>query len=223
MATSNRPGTDAARHGVGDADIRMMIVAHDAFRRDLTKMARAATPANLRDPGKRESINNGWEIFKHQLHLHHSGEDDFLWPSMRKNMGSSEFAMSTLDAMEAEHERIDPLLATVETSFADETSDEHLLSGAIDELTTTLLAHLGHEERDTLPMIGEALSAKEWKGVMGEMRKQVGLAGGAEFFPWLLDGAPQEREEAMLANMPGPGRMLYRRSWKPKYEKTSHW
>jgi hypothetical protein len=42
MTTQKLPGTDAARHGTGDADLTVMLAAHDAFRRDLTRLARAA-------------------------------------------------------------------------------------------------------------------------------------------------------------------------------------
>jgi len=40
MTTQKLPGTDAARHGTGDADLTIMLAAHDAFRRDLTRLAR---------------------------------------------------------------------------------------------------------------------------------------------------------------------------------------
>ncbi len=35
MTTQKLPGADAARHGTGDADLAIMLAAHDAFRRDL--------------------------------------------------------------------------------------------------------------------------------------------------------------------------------------------
>ncbi len=38
MTTQKLPGTDAARHGTGDADLAIMLAAHDAFRRDLTRL-----------------------------------------------------------------------------------------------------------------------------------------------------------------------------------------
>ena len=43
MATSNLPGTDAARHGTGDADLTIMLAAHAAFRRDLVRLAHSTT------------------------------------------------------------------------------------------------------------------------------------------------------------------------------------
>ena len=76
MTTQKLPGTDAARHGTGDADLTIMLAAHDAFRRDLTRLARTAAAADLADPAKRQSVAAGWELFKRQLHLHHTAEDE---------------------------------------------------------------------------------------------------------------------------------------------------
>jgi hypothetical protein len=118
MTTQNLPGTGAARHGTGDADLTIMLAAHDAFRRDLTRLARAAAAADLSDPARRRSVAAGWELFKRELHMHHTAEDEVIWPALRPRLAHSENALSVLDAMEAEHERIDPLLAAVDAAFA---------------------------------------------------------------------------------------------------------
>ena len=47
MTTQKLPGTDAARHGTGDADLTIMLAAHQAFRRDLARLVRAAAVADL--------------------------------------------------------------------------------------------------------------------------------------------------------------------------------
>jgi hypothetical protein len=117
MTTQKLPGTDAARHGTGDADLAIMLAAHDAFRRDLARLARAAAAADLSDPAKRRSVAAGWELFKRELHLHHTAEDGIIWPVLRPRLAHSENALSVLDEMEEEHERIDPLLAAVDAAF----------------------------------------------------------------------------------------------------------
>src|ERR1051326_8767676 len=65
MTTQKLPGSDAARHGTGDADLTIMLAAHDAFRRDLTRLARTAG-----DASRRQSVQAGWGLSKRQLHLH---------------------------------------------------------------------------------------------------------------------------------------------------------
>ena len=90
MTTQNLPDSDAARHGTGDADLTIMLAAHDAFRRDLTRLARTTSAADLSDPARRQSVAAGWDLFKHELHLHHTTEDELIWPTLRPRLAHSE-------------------------------------------------------------------------------------------------------------------------------------
>ena len=220
MTTQNLPGTDAARHGTGDADLTIMLAAHDAFRRDLTRLVRAAAAADLSDPARRRSVEAGWELFKRELHLHHTAEDEVIWPVLRPRLAHSENALSVLDAMEEEHERIDPLLAAVDAAFAQRGEDS--LADVIDALVSTLTGHLAHEERDGLPLIGVALTAAEWRGVGFKIARRNGLSEGGEMFAWMLDGAAGDAA-ATLRTLPPPLRLLYRAVWKPRFNKTPRW
>jgi hypothetical protein len=78
------PTTDAARHGTGNADLTVMVAAHDAFRRDLGKLATAASQARTWSPDRQAAVRAGWEIFQRQLHVHHRGEDAVVWPLGRQ-------------------------------------------------------------------------------------------------------------------------------------------
>ena len=219
MTTQKLPGTDAARHGTGDTDLTVMLAAHDAFRRDLTQLARTASAANLSDPARRQSVAAGWDLFKRELHLHHTAEDELIWPTLRPRLAHSEAALSVLAAMEAEHERIDPLLAAVDEQLP----DGDRLADVIDALTSSLTGHLAHEERDGLPLIGVVLTAAEWRGVGRKMASKNGMAAGSEMFAWILDGADREHAAATLAQLPPPLRLLYRARWKPRFERTPRW
>jgi Hemerythrin HHE cation binding domain len=219
MTTQKLPGTDAARHGTGDADLTIMLAAHDAFRRDLTRLARTAGSANLSDPARRQSIAAGWDLFKRQLHLHHTAEDEIIWPALRPRLAHSPAALSVLDALEAEHQLIDPLLAAVDAQFA----GGDRLADVIDALTSSLTGHLGHEERDGLPLIGVALTAAEWRGAGRKMAGKNGMAASSEMFAWILDGTDREHAATTLAQLPPPLRLIYRALWKPRFDKTQRW
>ena len=211
--------TNAARHGTGDADLTIMLAAHDAFRRDLTRLARTASAAH--DPARRDSVQAGWELFKRQLLMHHTTEDEIIWPALRARLDHSAAALSVLDAMEAEHELIDPLLTAVDAEFGRDGEDR--VADVIDALTSSLTGHLRHEERDGLPLIGAALSAAEWRGLGRKMGTQNGMAAGAEMFAWILDGTDRDHNKATLAQLPPPLRILYRTVWKPRFERTPRW
>ena len=228
MTAQKLPGSTAARHGSGDADLTIMVAAHDAFRNDLTSLARAAQDPGGRSPDRQRSVAAGWELFKRQLHLHHTAEDDLIWPALRERLGHSANALSVLDAMEAEHERIDPLLAAVDEGFAAAAGpagqpDADRLAGAVDELAATLIGHLAHEEKDGLPLIGMALTAAEWRAVGFKIARRNGLAAGGEMFSWILSSTAPGQARAVARQLPPPARILYKAVWKPRFEKTSRW
>jgi hypothetical protein len=220
MATSNLPGTDAARHGTGDADLTIMLAAHAAFRRDLLHLGHSAT-AHQPDPTRRAAIQAGWETFKRQLHLHHTAEDTIIWPALRQRLDHSDHAQSVLDAMEEEHQLIDPLLAAVDAAFAE--PDGSSLGDATAALTSQLTAHLTHEERDGLPLIGVALTAAEWRSAGFKIARSSGLSDAAEMFAWLADGADKATAQATIATLPPPARLIYRAIWNPRYQRTPRW
>ena len=228
MTTRNLPdSSDAARHGAGDADLTVMLAAHDAFRRDLARLAQAAAFADLPDPARRASVQAGWELFKRQLHIHHTAEDDIVWPALRARLANRDHAQSVLDAMEAEHQQIDPLLAAVDDAFSraaeGRPSDVRAIGEAADALATSLTGHLTHEERDGLPLIGLALTSAEWRGVGFAIVRKNGLSAGGEMFAWLADGADPDQAAAAIGTLPPPARLVYRAIWKPRYARTPRW
>lgn len=204
-------------------DMTMMIVSHDAFRRDLGHLKRAVEQRGAEDPERRRAVQNGWEMFKLQLENHHTNEDKSIWPRMRNGLRDRPDDLLVLDAMEAEHEQIDPLLVAVDGALADPEAGQDRFAQAIAELDASLTAHLTHEERDALPLVDVALTPAEWQETAKDMRDLIGLKGAADFFPWLLDGAPDKDADAILKLMPAPARMMYRRMWVPKYAKEQRW
>jgi hypothetical protein len=243
MTTQKQPGTDAARHGTGDADLTIMLAAHAAFRRDLVSLVRSLQGPARTDPERQRSVAAGWELFKSQLHLHHTAEDDLIWPALRERLAHSENALSVLDEMEEEHELIDPLLAAVDGAFAALAgpaagqagpaagqltqsagqAGADRLADVTDALVTTLTAHLTHEERDGLPLIGVALTAAEWRRVGFKIARRNGLSAGGQMFSWMLDGTTPEQLHATIGQLPPPVRLLYKAVWKPRFDKTPRW
>jgi iron-sulfur cluster repair protein YtfE (RIC family) len=235
MTTRNLPGSDAARHGTADADLTIMLAAHAAFRRDLSRLAHAAALADPLDPARRASVQAGWETFKRQLHLHHTAEDTLVWPALRQRLDHSEHAQSVLDEMEAEHQLIDPLLAAVDDAFGGALGGALggplggafggavSVAAATDALADSLSSHLAHEERDGLPLIGVALTAAEWRGVGVKIARRSGLSNAGEMFAWIADGADPDQAAAAVGALPPPARLVYRAIWKPRYQHTRRW
>lgn len=94
-------------------DMTIMYAFHDALRRDLERLARVTARADD-DPKHILRTAVGWEMFKSYLQLHHSAEEDLLWPPMRDALAVDSPGMALLDATEAEHAAIDPLRDSLE-------------------------------------------------------------------------------------------------------------
>lgn len=204
------------RRAAGEVDFTFMYAAHDAFRRDLRRLASAAAAGQAEDP----AVRAGWKTFRHQMHIHHTAEDRWLWPAVRAKATTPGEA-SVLDAMEAEHLRIDPLLVRVDAALA--ASGTAGLAEAASALAAALTAHMDHEEEYALPVVAARIGARGWAGFGQTAGKSEGLQGAAEMFPWMLDGAPAAISQRLLAMLPLPARLLYRARWRPRYAGTPRW
>jgi hypothetical protein len=200
----------------GKVDFTLMYAAHDAFHRDLRCLTAAVEAGQTADP----AVRTGWATFKNQLHVHHTAEDTSLWPPLRQKVTRPD-ETAVLDAMEAEHARIDPLLSQVDASLA--AAGLAGLAENAGALAESLAAHMKHEEDQALPLVETHLGPQGWAAFRKAVGKSQGLRGGAEFFPWMLDGAPADTSKRLLGMLPPPARLLYRVVWRPGYARTPRW
>jgi len=200
----------------GKVDFTFMYAAHDAFNRDLLRLAAAVKAGRTADP----AVLAGWATFKRQLHVHHTAEDRWLWPALR-DKATRPGEVAVLDAMEAEHARIDPLLSRVDASLT--ATGLAGLAGNASALASALAAHMEHEEDRALPLVEAHLGPEGWAAFGKAAGKSEGLSGAAELFPWMLDGAPADTSKRLLSMLPPPARLLYRAVWRPGYARTPRW
>jgi iron-sulfur cluster repair protein YtfE (RIC family) len=202
-------------------DMTMMYATHDALRRELERLAHVtARPDD--DPKHILRTAAGWRMFKSYLQVHHSTEDDMLWPAMREALVDGSDRMALLDAMETEHAAIDPLLAAIDATLADRDASPQRLGELTDALTVELCGHLDHEEADGLPLIDATVTGEQWQAFGIEHGKR--LAGDIQrYLPWVLEGATPDVATAVLDRMPPALQQAYRQHWQPAYAKLTLW
>lgn len=202
-------------------DMTMMYVFHDALRRDLHHIARVTAHIDD-DPKHILRTAAGWEMFKSYLHVHHTTEDELLWPPLRKSLQGNSNATALLDAMEAEHAAIDPLLAAIDTALADRDCGPAVLGELTDALASALRGHLNHEEKEGLPLVDATITAQQWQAFSAGGAKQ--LSGDvSRLMPWMLEGAAPELTASMLDLLPPPVLQAYRDQWQPAYATLRLW
>ncbi|WP_420750350.1 hemerythrin domain-containing protein [Rhodococcus sp. O3] len=208
---------------MSDADLEVMYLIHDAFRRDSERLARVAEKGVPEDPATHDAVLLGWHGFSRELHQHHMIEDEFLWPLMRTRLGQEPDALEVLDAMEAEHSLIDPTLAAVEEAFDDREHGPDVLAERLDAIVHLLRSHLAHEERDALPLVARALTSEEWHQISKDALRKMSLSDVAATTPYLFEGAPEDRVRLVFSELPLPLRLVHRFWWEPKYRHARRW
>ncbi|MBV9379042.1 MAG: hemerythrin domain-containing protein [Streptosporangiaceae bacterium] len=200
MAKKSAAGTDRA-------NLLTMLLAHRTFRKEFAALAReAATP---HDPARGAALDDQLGLILRGLHLHHTGEDTEIWPLLLRRAPQ---AAPVLDAMEAEHHELDPLIAQAGDTSLPLTER----AGVLSELSKRLGAHLDREEREALPLIERHIPAAEWAAIEERIMKKLGkdLPDAAGLLMWYA--SPEERRE-FFAGIPAILQLMYRLSWRRRY------
>jgi hypothetical protein len=202
-------------------DFTLMYAMHNALRRDVEHVARiTARPTD--DPQRLLAGTAGWELFTRALHIHHTAEDEGLWPPMRAALADRPDDLALVEAMEEEHARIDPLIESIEVALADRDTGHERLGGLTDALATVLKHHLDHEEADTLPLIESVLTPEQLQAFGAVHAAKTG-PDGPRLTPWMLDGQDDAMVGAVLAFLPDPVRAMYHARWEPEYARFDPW
>jgi hemerythrin-like domain-containing protein len=206
------PGQTAAHPG--PVDMTMMYVMHHAFRRDLQAFATAAgsTPASDRRAWK--AMAQRWETFSAALHHHHSGEDAGVWPTLMERADAE--GRATLEAMEAEHSEIDPILEACAAGLkrlAEHPDDDARAALAVRLVAARerLAEHLKHEETEAIPLIQALLTQEEWERIEKEQfTDDLGLRDILPLVPWALHEVPAPVRRGLFAQ---PGGRMHKAMW----------
>ena len=168
-------------------DMTMMFVMHDALRRDLDRIARLAARADD-DPKHILRTAAGWEMFKSYLHAHHTSEDELLWPPLRNALPDDSYGTALLDAMEAEHATIDPLIDAFDAALADRNTGPARLGDG--RCSCEWVTHASqHEEKKACPSSTRSSPRSSGRrSAPGE--PSTSQTTSPRFMPWMLDARP---------------------------------
>jgi len=200
------PGQAAAPPG--PVDLMPMYLMHHAFRRDLESFtaAVAATPVEHRRAWR--ALARRWGQFARVLHLHHAGEDEILWPLLfeKVDRAGDPGGRATLEAMEAEHGEIDPLLSGcidgLNTMAVGGDAGAH--TALIEHLAAArerLGHHLGHEESEAMALVQRHLAPEAWDALHPEFSRHYTPQDGLFALPWVLYRVPHDLRPRALSFM----------------------
>jgi uncharacterized protein YndB with AHSA1/START domain len=204
----------------------MMGIVHDALRRDLARAIEALSAApTSRPPGNRRTALGEQVLWMMAfLHAHHRGEDAWLWPLVRER---APHAAPLLDAMQADHALVDPLIDSCERAaqrYLDGCADaeREALAQALIRLRDALLPHLRREQDEVMPIASVAITDAEWHAIDQEhFVKPKSMTDLAREGHWLLDGLDAERREVLLRQVPVVPRFLLLHGFARRYRRRA--
>lgn len=212
------PGQAAAPGG--PVDMTVMYLMHHAFRRDLRKFGTAVPRTPVDDHATWVALAERWERFSEILHHHHSGEDAGIWPFLLERAHPAE--RQTLLAMEAEHEKIDPLLQCCGEGFAELAGGgsggtagrppeeaRAALAVRLAEAQQLLGNHLRHEESEAMVILQRRMTSDDWSRIEEEHFKSQDTLGFLLYVvPWIADELPEQVLADVLADAGTPMKVV---------------
>jgi hemerythrin-like domain-containing protein len=184
----------------GDASMATaLMMSHHGFRRDIAEFALALqqVSSGKRSQSTLPALSEEWRNYRNTLHGHHESEDQRLFPHLK---GQNPDIAGVIDALGADHARIDPLLEAGDRAFAElatatpsSTAVDAVLA-IVSELESLLDEHLASEERTVIAFLRDA---KGFPPPGNDAEADLYAQG----FAWASHGiAPEvlERVDAML-------------------------
>ncbi|GAC68312.1 hemerythrin domain-containing protein [Gordonia soli] len=207
----NLPGQAAAP--AGRADTFMMYLMHHGYRRDLDDFVACVPLTPVADRATWRALAARWTAFADALHHHHTAEDEHLWPALHAHSTDDEAAV--LDAMEAEHSEIDPLLARCASGFqqmvdAGDDSVRGDLATTLIAATESLARHLGHEESEAMTLVQKYFDHDGWSALEKKFGADMKPTDLFWMIPWLLKGLSSADRADVMGRVPAPMRLIGR-------------
>jgi hypothetical protein len=217
LAARGRRRRAQARDDDRPADLGFMWAIHAGLRRDAARL-QALAPELERGDGGQGAAPKGWASFRQILEVHHAAEDDDLWPVLRSHLTQAE-DLHQLDLMVAEHRGLTAAIRAVDAALASGVG----VTTAARELGGVLGDHLDHEEQQVFPLLERHLSRGEWRRFLLTERRRRPARERPEFLTWVLDDASDQDTAAVLAELPRPAHLVYRRLLRPRYQAQRRW
>jgi iron-sulfur cluster repair protein YtfE (RIC family) len=202
-------------------DVHDMVVVHRAFRRELGTfpvLVRAVRPGHT---ARATLLAGHARMMLKGLHLHHTSEDELLWPKLLER---ATLQRALVERMEAQHEqvhdhleRLGPALDRWQAEARPAVTDE--VAGIVESLAAVLWVHLDEEEREILPLAARHITQQEWDelgehGIAQMSRSELPLLFGA-----VLEEATPDETAHLVSKLPLPARLLLRPVILPQYRR----
>ena len=201
-----------------DTDVSDMYAVHRALTSALDAAPAYVAKSDL-DSQRVEVIGSFYGNVIEFLHVHHSGEDELIYPVLEERCAESRSELKRInDQHNLLHAPMDAGRSAIATwRAAPSTDNAQAVIDAIASIAEPLRPHLAEEETVLLPIASKWMSPEEW----GKQAGHNMMSFGADK-PWLMLGLVREQldqahRDGMLAGMPPEMRTMWTEQMEPAF------
>ncbi|MFF4490916.1 hemerythrin domain-containing protein [Streptomyces sp. NPDC001544] len=204
-------------------DPQEMVVLHRVFRREIPLLADLVEAAAPGDRRRASVLAEHLDLILGALAEHHEGEDDLLWPKLRRRavLGGDVIARMTeqhdaiAGALDEVTDRSHPWRVQADRDAA------LRLAESLRALDRHATAHMDDEEEHLLPLMADHITPDEWSQVGERGRRSVPKTKLLIFLGAILEDATVQERHMFLSQMPAPARLLWRTVGTRLYDRTT--
>lgn len=202
-------------------DVHDMVVVHRAFRRECRLIPELVRQVRAGDTARARLLAGHARLVLTGLHLHHTGEDELLWPKLLDRAAPD---AALVHRMEVQHERVHEAIERLGPALDRWEAEAHPAVGeevaaGFDALRAVLVEHLDDEERLILPIAARHVSQAEWDALGGHARDGMTKQQLPVMFGAIIEEATPAERVRLLADVPWPVRLLLRTVFARSYRR----
>jgi hemerythrin-like domain-containing protein len=188
-----------------------MVLMHRVIRREFGQLPRLFRSA-ANDRARSKVIGAHAREMLDFLHTHHTGEDELLFPLLRKR---TTLDPDLMDRMDAQHAQVDDTVTAVNaelpvwTATADTATGEKM-AARIEATMPTLIDHLAEEEQELLPVVSVTLTHSEWDALGKHGMSAIPLTRRLVILGHITEEADDAERQRFMQVIPAPARLAYK-------------
>ena len=188
-------------------DINEMRVIHRVFRRELTALPGLVRRVPDGDTARAEVVGHHAQFMLNGLHVHHTGEDEYLWPLLleRARRRPSWSRPCRLSTSRCTSTSTAPSTCWSAGAVRRARGAGEALAAEVERLDAALFEHLDQEEREILPLAEQHVTVAEWARLGEHGRGSMSRADLPIMFGAILEEADPAERAPDAGAPPGPG------------------
>ncbi len=219
-AAQQSMGTDVRQRDGGTRCLTSdMVLVHKVFRRELRLLATLIGRVAAGNAERAAQLAAHYRELAKALAHHHAAEQDLLWRRLRER---ALLAAAVEQRMVDRHREHAALTAELDAMLPlwEQGADPEIrgvLVDILDELATSVAAHLDDVEADILPAVDRHVTPGEWLGMGLRAASWIPLNRMAWLLGAMLEDATPEERANLMSKVPAPARLLYRMVGRDQY------